>query len=839
MKKIKLIVIIFLIGLLLFYTRVKIFNIKIPFKTKAGGINVELTLKLQGDYSKYNQQPLFTKVALYSPYQKIKELDDLILRQKNSEGENNIFVATFALENIDLNQIYTLFIKPKKYLGKVIYPVIFKEEENIFNLSNEYFFAGDFYPIDGKISASELSFIIKNLGNKNAPESDINSDGITDTQDYTLVLYSLKKNIEEESINLLPTPTPTSSSTSTITPNQNPTPTPTRPSRPTPIPKEYSQPIQLLPAGIIPVYNWDYAGLSSSHVQYTSQMFAWRDLEPQPGKYAWDKIETWLNGVKGYGKKGIVRVVIRCNDTAGKGDACAPSWILDNEYMPISVDLNNLPSSCTSLATNKRLNFLARPVTTRLAQLIAAIVKQYGDDPRVAAFEWGVGYNGENKPAPLSAACDYQRQQSAYKEAYGSLQPTYAYLAPSRPERDLQSLGSTPQENNAARQWLWYVSWLFETLEKSFANSLKPVYVFTGSHFISLNEIGPVTRWAYENKLRIIHASLEKHYLLGTTFGRIYAWAETRRPDFNLTNPDWTKVNIASRTHWVAAQIWANHGQILTLEQSQTYDRYPLHPSCKTSNTSEYCRSLHQIWNIINALDKKAMAVEIFHQEFTMTEPMFWSALAKWKGYFGKKPADIGHGWIVFRVPPPGANAYAPDPFDYTYGLRSEQEVLEPNDFSNATTQDAKILDYQNLIDNINQKSAPGAFIGPTTGPESWRGEGGRVLRADFPILNIDVDDTWYFNRIGTATIKLWYLDTNGQFQISINTPDGCEKITQITGQNKNEWKELLLENISVKFNNECPGVYTQRRRGYDVSLQRLSGEIPISSLFIFLNTSD
>ncbi|MCX7619182.1 hypothetical protein, partial [Tepidiforma sp.] len=98
----------------------------------------------------------------------------------------------------------------------------------------------------------------------------------------------------------------------------------------------------------------------------------WRDLEPAPGAYAWDRVEAWLDTVSGYGKKGIIRIVLRCEDVAvsssrwnsgQRGDICAPAWAVTSAYQPVSVDLSGLPDACLQIAQPMRLNFLAQPVT--------------------------------------------------------------------------------------------------------------------------------------------------------------------------------------------------------------------------------------------------------------------------------------------------------------------------------------------------------------------------------------------------------------------------------------------------------------------------------------------
>ncbi len=224
MKKIKLFKLLLILLSLIFFI-LNILFIKNVIKIKANDVEVKLILKLQGDYSRYNKNPILTKITLYNPYQKIIDFENIYLTQE----KDNIFSTNINLKNIDLNQIYSIFIKPNKYLGKLVKNQIFKTTDiNVIDISNEYFFSGDLDPVDSKITAYEASLIIKDLGNRNKPQTDINSDGITDTQDYSLVLYSLKENVKEDEIVLLkkPTPTITQIPTPNIIPTATPTPTP-------------------------------------------------------------------------------------------------------------------------------------------------------------------------------------------------------------------------------------------------------------------------------------------------------------------------------------------------------------------------------------------------------------------------------------------------------------------------------------------------------------------------------------------------------------------------------------------------------------------------------------
>ena len=218
-KKIFLLIFgVFLFGFLVFY------NLKYILPSRATNPGLYIKIKLQGDYSQTTNLILKTKIAAYTPSEKITEFTAQSLTQVN----DNIFSINLPINGFDLTKTYRIFIKPEKYLGKLTSGYIFTNSQNTIDLTNDFFYAGDVSPADGKISSYDISTIIDNLGKTSteAPATDLNNNGITNTQDYAMALYSLKKDVTDDEIDLssiTPTPTPTEEPTLTSTPTPTPT----------------------------------------------------------------------------------------------------------------------------------------------------------------------------------------------------------------------------------------------------------------------------------------------------------------------------------------------------------------------------------------------------------------------------------------------------------------------------------------------------------------------------------------------------------------------------------------------------------------------------------------
>lgn len=222
-------------------------------KSRAEGNELTVKLKLQGHFEQIQIPSYKTKVVLYTSEGKAKELSD----QQLTKDAENFFKLLVSLGDLDLAKLYAVFIKPDKYVGKIFCSsnqtgadckspaIILKPRQNNLDLSQFTFLSGDLQVQDGKVSAFDLSKIIKDLGKitNDYLESDVNGDRVVDTVDYSLALYSLGQNAGDDVVNFAsasasPTPSQTISPTPdlTVTPTHSSqlTPTPTSPTTPTP-----------------------------------------------------------------------------------------------------------------------------------------------------------------------------------------------------------------------------------------------------------------------------------------------------------------------------------------------------------------------------------------------------------------------------------------------------------------------------------------------------------------------------------------------------------------------------------------------------------------------------
>lgn len=216
---------------------------KLVFFNRAEGNQLNLQIKLQGEYDKISSAIFKTKVILYSQSGLVKEY----LNQSLTRDHQSIFKVTIDTTGLNLNQMYAIFIKPDKYLGKLFCSptsystncktpqIIITSGSGNLDLTQDLFFSGDISPQDGKIAADDISKIINQVGQVSTSylATDINSDGMVQTVDYSLTLYSLSKNYVDDSIPsawTVVTPTPTiTGSTPIMTPTPISTTTPVLP----------------------------------------------------------------------------------------------------------------------------------------------------------------------------------------------------------------------------------------------------------------------------------------------------------------------------------------------------------------------------------------------------------------------------------------------------------------------------------------------------------------------------------------------------------------------------------------------------------------------------------
>ena len=641
------------------------------------------------------------------------------------------------------------------------------------------------------------------------------------------------------------TPTPTATPTNTAIPGATATPTPTGGPTPTATPRTLST----IPVGVMPSYNWSFDDPGTS-MPYTTNGFVMRDLVPARGSYNWNKIEQWLNGNVARGKQSVIRIGIRCEDVpkngerwkAGeRGDICTPPWLLEDLYNPIVESTDGLEPACLEIAGNppKRLNWLDEDVTRAISEFITAVANQYKNDSRVAGIQWGTGYQYESKPSvsQFSSGCDRTNQYMAYVTEYGVFRSEYSYLQPTadRDEKDFQA---------PSRQWIWYMEWLFNRLRVAYAGSQVPVYVFAGSSFADLSENGVAIRKATENGLLVFQAALEKGYFSGSstqlttgtnTYPQVCAWAEARRPGFDT---GWEATgNRVFRSAWLAIEQYAQNEGLndFSIEQSQVYDRpdYRRNPNCIADASSQLCVNTHQKWMMLNAIDKGARSYEPFHLDIIRGGPPLTTFWESWNRFFGSTPEEQRDGWVVLRSFDPALFNYCADPFDYSFGIRSEQDTIAMNYSANSDTQIDYIAAYQSAVQLLDGNSKTTGFVGPSTNvTDSWRGEGGRRLYSGSSKLNFDVDDSWYLDDPGSATISVTYLDgpLGNSFRLMYDSQSGSKQAFVVETDNTNTWRTESISVSDLRFNNSLPRVYQPSTRGYDIAVEWLTGSETIIS---------
>jgi hypothetical protein len=229
-KENKLLLAAFFLGLLFFMYLGTLF----AFRSRAEAININLKLKLQGNFQAGSR--LKIRIDVYdSNSAKVAQFENIPLLYTDS----GFFEGMVILEqNLDTSVPYALFIKPQNYLGQLVcnqekfgsdcqYPEIYLDNSGkLYDLTSTLFYAGDLAPQNGKVDSADFSQIIANYGTNNEI-GDINSDGIVNGVDFALAITTLSLNKTDDAINLAAAPTPTATETTPTQPPTNPTPLPT------------------------------------------------------------------------------------------------------------------------------------------------------------------------------------------------------------------------------------------------------------------------------------------------------------------------------------------------------------------------------------------------------------------------------------------------------------------------------------------------------------------------------------------------------------------------------------------------------------------------------------
>ena len=190
-----------------------------PTPTPIGGVNATLKLKLKF-------QGIGTKPtgALNKLKVRLKLYDENTETYTGSDAadftadNNGIWSGNVVFNGVFTTHNYVLLVKGPYHIQKkvcVVKPtetaggtyrcikgsISFTKGNNNLDLSGIVLLAGDLPAQDGTISSYDTSLIRNNLGKTDSTSvanSDVNRDGITDTQDYSLVIASLSIKNDEE-----------------------------------------------------------------------------------------------------------------------------------------------------------------------------------------------------------------------------------------------------------------------------------------------------------------------------------------------------------------------------------------------------------------------------------------------------------------------------------------------------------------------------------------------------------------------------------------------------------------------------------------------------------------
>jgi len=204
-------------------------NLKQIFFSRATGDTINLKIKIQGEYQSNQSQYLYIK--LFNDNQiNLRTYPYKITKAK----EGNIFEIKLDVSNLDMSKQFSLWIQPKKGVATLFCNLsqtgsqcdksgLIFAKNFTYDLTFTTLLLGDIYPKDGQVNAGDLSqirnFIFQRIYDENA---DLNNDGVIDSQDYSLALYSLGKNAQDDKISWeITSPTPTTTPTASL--NLSPT----------------------------------------------------------------------------------------------------------------------------------------------------------------------------------------------------------------------------------------------------------------------------------------------------------------------------------------------------------------------------------------------------------------------------------------------------------------------------------------------------------------------------------------------------------------------------------------------------------------------------------------
>ncbi|MFW5703668.1 MAG: hypothetical protein ACOCXQ_02435 [Patescibacteria group bacterium] len=185
-------------------------NLNIRLKFNGIGVNIDpVTNKLNAAIT------LFTN-SMSEPVEKVAEFT--IYGQ--TDTGIRLFQATVPFDEIPISGGYSVFVKGDHHIQKRVCDatptekldgryhctsgnITIKEGNNVLDFTGIYQLAGDL-PLSGEqsgfVDSLDITFLRANLGSKDQQDlivGDLNLDGIVDTQDYSLALYSLSFKYDE------------------------------------------------------------------------------------------------------------------------------------------------------------------------------------------------------------------------------------------------------------------------------------------------------------------------------------------------------------------------------------------------------------------------------------------------------------------------------------------------------------------------------------------------------------------------------------------------------------------------------------------------------------------
>ncbi len=371
--------------------------------------------------------------------------------------------------------------------------------------------------------------------------------------------------------------------------------------------------------------------------------FRWNQVQASEGTINWSEIDTYLTQVPA-GKKGILRLLIRCNDVTG-ADACAPAWALNQTvYDPIVYDK---PASCGG-GRIARLNYLNASVIRKLEALAAAMGAKYDGNAKVAAVEIGVGFNGESVPWPVSVECDRTEQAAAYSAVYGT---------------------------NGPWEWTAYHKRLIAAYSTAFPTTAL-ITMVTGSYAESYR--AEVVEYALDRNVGLNVTSLTSDYYSNRgSSGALCYWGY-------ITDPAWTPSREGYITQWAPlAHRWEDGP--MSWESGNTTAR----------TLRGLSMSAWTWWMALNALSKHADVIEPYDYELVYQN--VWTFANRYIGRSAETTPDV---WVMFRSSYKGfPGYYCADIFDYSFFLTPELEAIGYYDLDKQTV--VRGLDSETAIFDV------------------------------------------------------------------------------------------------------------------------------------------